>query len=151
MKSWEIYNIARKALGTGICKIYGNRNARTIDYWAQDPACSADHKRNPIDRLGALLAKLDSIGERDTAKSALRLLAGAINCRVIDRVELEPRRALYVVRVGQQAFLIGAAEGGIRKLAEIDADELPEGQPVPSAFAKLLRKKVEKEENNAGE
>lgn len=90
MKSWEIYNVARKALGTGICRIYGNRNARTIDYWAQDPACSADHKRNPIDRLGALLVKLDSIGERDAAKSALRILAAAINCRVIDQVEAVP-------------------------------------------------------------
>ena len=90
MKSWEIYNVARKALGTGICKVYGNRNARTIDYWAQDPAFSADYKRNPIDRLAALLTKLDSIGERETAKSAIRLLAGAINCRVIDRVEAVP-------------------------------------------------------------
>lgn len=63
--------------------------------------------------------------------------------RVVDRVELEPRRALYVVRVGKQAFLIGAAEGGMRRLAELDAEDLPEGEPAPSVFEKLLRKKDE--------
>ena len=65
--------------------------------------------------------------------------------QVVDRVELEPRRALYAVRVGKRAFLIGASEGGMRRLAELDADELPEGTPAPSVFEALLRKKTEGE------
>jgi hypothetical protein len=132
MKSWEIYNVARKALGTGICKIYGNRNARTIDYWAQDPAFSADRKRNPIDRLGALLAKLDAIGERDTAKSALRLLAEAINCRVVDRVAAVPDKETLLEEILDDMPHIVAYQSALQ------GDDLEEVDRAEAALAREL-------------
>jgi len=70
MQSWEIYDVARKTLRNEMYEIYGNRNARTIDYWAQDPDFSADHKRNPIDRLEMLVKGLAANGRRDAALSA---------------------------------------------------------------------------------
>ncbi len=90
MKSWQFYNAARKTLKTTMLAIYGNRSSRMIDYWAQDPALSADPKRNPIDRLATLLVELDKSGKRDLAKSAIRILAGTINIRIVDRAKVVP-------------------------------------------------------------
>jgi len=44
--------------------------------------------------------------------------------RVIDRYPLSPRQALWLVGVGPRVFLIGAGEGGVRRLAEIDPADL---------------------------
>jgi hypothetical protein len=90
MKSWEIYQRARKVLRNEMYEVYGNRSSRMIDYWAQDPDFSAETKRNPIDRLEELLRRLCEAGERDAAKSALRILAHAANCYVRDRSEITP-------------------------------------------------------------
>jgi hypothetical protein len=90
MKSWEIYDRARKALEHEMYEVYGSRSSRVIDYWAQDPDCSAETKRNPIDRLEELLRRLCDAGERDTAKAVLRILASATNCYIRERSEVLP-------------------------------------------------------------
>jgi hypothetical protein len=90
MKSWQIYNTARTLMKSQLLAVYGNRNSRIIDYWAQDPAFSADHKRNPIDRMEALLGKLCECGRREVAISAVRILANQTNCTVQDREEVIP-------------------------------------------------------------
>jgi hypothetical protein len=96
MKSWEVYYRARKAIKSDLYEIYGNRSSRMIDYWAQDPAFSAEHKRNPVDRLGEMLVRLCRAGEHSAAKSALRILANGINCAVHDREEVVPdKETLY--------------------------------------------------------
>lgn len=84
MKSWEIFHLARKALKNEMYTVFGNRSSRMIDYWAQDPAFSAESKRNPIDRLAMLLHRLDQGGMRSVAVSALRILASTINMRVAE-------------------------------------------------------------------
>ncbi len=67
-----------------------------IDYWAQDPAFSAEHKRNPIDRLVEMLVRLCDSEEHDAAKSAVRILANAVNCAVHDRKAVVPdKETLY--------------------------------------------------------
>jgi len=73
--------------------------------------------------------------------------------RIVDRVELDTRRALYAVRVGtKRAFLIGSSESGIERLAELDPGDLPEGVAAQSAFARLLsRRKETTPENRAPE
>lgn len=48
--------------------------------------------------------------------------------RVIQRVVLEPRKALYVVRAGDKTLLIGCADGAAPALLT----ELPEGTALPS-------------------
>jgi hypothetical protein len=90
MKSWEIYHAARKHLKKDLHEVYGNRSSRMIDYWAQDPDFSADPKRNPIDRLQDLLVRFDKCGQRNVALSALRILAGTVDCRVVDRKTAVP-------------------------------------------------------------
>lgn len=90
MKSWEIFDAARKHSKAQLCAIWGNRSSRLIDYWAQDPAFCADPKRNPIDRMEMLLQALDKEGLRPVAVALIRLLAGAIDCKVVDRRKVVP-------------------------------------------------------------
>ena len=44
---------------------------------------------------------------------------------VMARVPLEPRRSLYVVRVGGKTLVLGASEGGLGLVTELDPDALP--------------------------
>jgi flagellar biosynthetic protein FliO len=46
--------------------------------------------------------------------------------RVVERLGLEPRRAIYLVEVGRRYFLVGASEGGMVLLGEVDADTAAE-------------------------
>jgi flagellar protein FliO/FliZ len=51
--------------------------------------------------------------------------------RVMQRVPLEPRKALYVVRAGQRTLLIGCADGAAPALiAELAADASPVELPA---------------------
>jgi flagellar biogenesis protein FliO len=52
---------------------------------------------------------------------------------------LDGRRAIYLVQVGDQVFVVGVGEGGFTKLGEISAASLPTPEPsrgVP--FADVL-------------
>jgi flagellar biogenesis protein FliO len=62
------------------------------------------------------------------------------------QLPLDARRAIYLVRVGEQVFVVGASEAGFTKLGEIPAAELPrtEDEPAP-AFAKVLARAISKE------
>jgi flagellar biogenesis protein FliO len=52
---------------------------------------------------------------------------------------LDGRRAIYLIRVGGQVFVVGASEAGFTKLGEIDAATLPQAASEPdSVFAKAL-------------
>lgn len=72
---------------------------------------------------------------------------GGGELRILDRYPLSPRQALWVVEVGGRVFLIGAGEGGITRLAELDPRTMTpreeqeageEGVPVP--FGELLER-----------
>ena len=56
--------------------------------------------------------------------------AGVID--VVDRVALDPRRSLVVVRVAGRALLLGAGDGPLTLLAELDPAALP---PPPTKDA----------------
>lgn len=62
--------------------------------------------------------------------------------RVLERVALDPRRALYLVRVGDKVLLIGAGDGAAPAvLAELDpADLPPEAESARPVFADILRR-----------
>lgn len=131
MRSWEVYAAARKRLKSKLFRIYGNRSSRMIDYWAQDPNFSAEPKRNPIDRLEALLEALDESGARDTAISALRILANALNLKIVDRAEVVPDKDtlheeilddMQCLLAYQEALLGDDLEAVDRAKAELDRE-----------------------------
>jgi flagellar biogenesis protein FliO len=52
---------------------------------------------------------------------------------------LDGRRAIYLIRVGEQVFIVGVSEAGFTKLGEIAAGELPASAPAGSAsFREVL-------------
>jgi flagellar biogenesis protein FliO len=77
---------------------------------------------------------------------------------VIDKIALDPRRSVHLVRVGRRVLVLGASDEGLRSLAELPAEELGltddggAGEPASSAsggekkarsFVEVLRAKVE--------
>jgi flagellar protein FliO/FliZ len=52
---------------------------------------------------------------------------------------LDARRSIYLVKVGDQVFVVGVGEGGFTKLGEIPAAELPKAETATGApFADVL-------------
>ena len=57
---------------------------------------------------------------------------------------LDGRRAIYLVRVGAQVFIVGVGEGGFTKLGEVPAADLPAASPRPAPFADVLARALAK-------
>jgi flagellar biogenesis protein FliO len=59
---------------------------------------------------------------------------------LVGRLPLDGRRAVYLVRVGETVYVVGASETGLSKLGEIPKDgiELPKGETGPSGFRDVL-------------
>ena len=63
---------------------------------------------------------------------------------LLGRLPLEPRRAVYLVRVGKIVYVVGASEGGLTRLGEMDAEAVPTagvGAGSPT-FAEVLGRLV---------
>jgi flagellar biogenesis protein FliO len=63
---------------------------------------------------------------------------------------LDGRRAIYLVKVGAQVFIIGVGEGGFTKLGEVSASDLPApspagGSPFANVLARVLAKRPSSE------
>jgi flagellar biogenesis protein FliO len=60
---------------------------------------------------------------------------------------LDARRSIYLVKVGEQVFVVGVGEGGFSKLGEMPASELPriEAEP-PAQFATVLARALRRKE-----
>jgi flagellar biogenesis protein FliO len=80
---------------------------------------------------------------RWSAGRGLGALGGGQRIHVIERAHLDARRTLYLVKIGERAFLVGAGETGAPSLlAEIPASELPPAKPGVR-FADVLRRSGE--------
>jgi flagellar biogenesis protein FliO len=62
---------------------------------------------------------------------------------LVGQLPLEARRAVYLVRVGAQVFVVAAGEGGFTKLGEIAAKDLDlgarRGEPFDGVLARVLK------------
>jgi flagellar protein FliO/FliZ len=60
---------------------------------------------------------------------------------------LDARRSIYLVKVGDQVFVVGVGEGVFTKLGELPASSLPAGDPTRSvAFADVLSRALGRSE-----
>ncbi len=93
----------------------------------------------PVDGYGlALVQTLLALGAVCAlAFGALRVAARggllrplARHITVIESTSLGPRRALYLVRVGERVLLLGASDATLSTLAELRPDELPPPPPA---------------------
>jgi flagellar biogenesis protein FliO len=59
---------------------------------------------------------------------------------LVGRLPLDGRRAVYLVRVGETVYVVGASESGLSKLGEIPKDGLdfPKGDAVGKPFEAVL-------------
>jgi flagellar protein FliO/FliZ len=65
---------------------------------------------------------------------------------LVGRLPLDARRAVYLVRVGETVYVVGASETGLSKLGEIPKDgiELPKGETGPRGFRDVLARAFER-------
>jgi flagellar biogenesis protein FliO len=60
---------------------------------------------------------------------------------LVGRLPLDGRRAVYLVRVGETVYVVGASESGLSKLGEVPKDALgsiPKGDAVGKPFEAVL-------------
>jgi flagellar biogenesis protein FliO len=59
---------------------------------------------------------------------------------LVGKLPLDPRRAVYLVRVGKLVYVLAASEGGVVRLGELDADTLPRepAKPLGLGFREVL-------------
>lgn len=77
---------------------------------------------------------------RWSAGRGLGSLGGGQRIQVIERAHLDARRTLYLVKIGERAYLVGAGETGAPSLlAEIPVSELPPAKPGVR-FADVLKR-----------
>ncbi len=74
-----------------------------------------------------------------TPAAAGRLLS------VVDRLPIDPRRSLLVVRLGEQHYLVGSAEQGLTMLTRLDAGDVRDAlaaariEAAPAAWPSMAR------------
>ena len=65
--------------------------------------------------------------------------AGSGRVRVLERVALDARRAVFLVKVGERVLLLGAGDAALTVLAELREDEVPPAATTGgTSFASLL-------------
>ena len=93
MQSWQIFHFARKHLGSSVLyAIFGKKNARSIDYWAQDPRYTnkPEGSYDPILGIKTLLETLDDHGHEAVVRAAISHIAsGASSTGFNDVTELK--------------------------------------------------------------
>jgi flagellar biogenesis protein FliO len=58
---------------------------------------------------------------------------------LLGRLQLEPRRAVCLVKIGDKVLVLGTSEAGVNKLAELTESELPEAAVVAQrSFTEVL-------------
>jgi flagellar biosynthetic protein FliO len=90
-----------------------------------------------------LVCLLAYVALRWLSKRGLGQGAGPI--RIVGRCPVDPKRSLYVVETAGRCFLVGASDGGMNLIAELDpqqlaapAGSLPAGKAAAGRFAEVL-------------
>lgn len=67
--------------------------------------------------------------------------------KLVGQLPLDARRAIYLVRIGESVIVVGASEGGLTKLGEMPAAQVPQDEaPKPLRFAEVLARLRQKKE-----
>lgn len=76
---------------------------------------------------------------------------GGRHIKVLDRVQLGQDMALLLVRVAGKTMLIGTAQHEMRKLCDIEGDEIPDPpDPEPMPFQQMLKDALRKGRGGEG-
>jgi flagellar protein FliO/FliZ len=70
--------------------------------------------------------------------------------RLVGRLPLDARRAVYLVKVGAKVLVVGASEAGLTKLGEMDETDLPKEEvPKTTDFGDVLARAMGKKKKDA--
>jgi flagellar biogenesis protein FliO len=64
--------------------------------------------------------------------------------QLVGRLPLEGRRAVYLVRVAERVYVLGASEAGIEKLGELDPSALREPIEQPGGFRQVMARVLDR-------
>jgi hypothetical protein len=91
--------------------------------------------------VGASVGLGLGVGEGEAVGSGVGQATGPME--LVGRLPLDGRRAIYLVRVGERVFIVGASEAGLSKLGDVPGDSLPAASdpraPGPSFTAALAQ------------
>ncbi len=68
---------------------------------------------------------------------------------LIGRLPLEGRRAVYLVRVLDRVFVLGASESGLEKIAELEGALLPASEEPKVNFRQVLSRVLDRNQRRA--
>ena len=68
---------------------------------------------------------------------------------LIGRLPLEGRRAVYLVRVIDRVFVLGASEAGLEKIAELEGTNLVAAEENKVSFRQVLSRVLERNQPGA--
>lgn len=94
MQSWQVFHFARKHLSRSVLyAIFGNKNARAVDYWCENPNYTAkpDRAYDPIQGVKRLIEALDDHGHCGVVRALIGFLSEGTSaeCR-LDAQIVEP-------------------------------------------------------------
>lgn len=93
MQSWQIFHFARKHLGkSALYEVFGKKNARVVDFWSQDPACTDKplEAYDPIRGLKNLLDRLDDMGHCGVVRACIAYLCSGTSLDCGEPLLIEP-------------------------------------------------------------
>ncbi len=79
MQPWQVFQAARKYLGSNtVARIFG-KEIRSAYNWAQDPAFTQCRCRSPLELLHTLFERMDAAGIGYVARAGIEYLSSAID------------------------------------------------------------------------
>lgn len=127
MQSWQVFHFARKYLGRSVLfGIFGRKNARTVEYWCEDPRFThkPDDAYDPIRGTKALLELLDDQGYCDVVRSCVSyMLSGTSLGEDIDPQVVEPKPTM-AEEILADYKAVARLQQGIEEHEDIEAIDL---------------------------
>lgn len=79
MQPWQVFQAARKYLGANTVARIFNREIRSANNWAQDPAYTEVRCKCPLELLHTLFERMDAVGLGYVARAGIAYLETAID------------------------------------------------------------------------
>ena len=141
-ESWQVFNVARKKLGTRELQRIFTRSMRLVTMWAANPRTCARTARNPLDRIRMLLDALDTAGYGEYARAAIDYMAEPLGGRFADIRPARSDKGAVDPEIADMAIALGELATQVREAMADGAVDTAESIRIKKA-ARDLRREVE--------
>ena len=119
MQPWQVFQAARKYLGTNIVARIFNREVRSAHNWAQDPAHTECRCKSPLELLHTLFERMDAAGVGYAARAGIEYLSTALDPAVQVSGIKEPLPTIQEEILADYSA-VGRLQAAIESRADID-------------------------------